>query len=182
MSRPTQVEQDLARLPQLAARSTGQPATTARLRSAAHGSRLPHGVNLDGIDLQRGREQPALLARLSQCVRVVCEEMPVDVYGDTPELSVEGRETWAGETDWLLATAHWWLTDDWTRQWITTEIDTIRRKLIRRLGHILGRHLCPVCAQQVDCNRMATLVIVECRHCDTVIAMRETLANQTQAC
>lgn len=152
----------------------------------APGSKPPAGVDLDRVDLDRGRQWPHLLARLGQCVRVVCEECP-SVLDAGPELCVEGAETWAGECQWLLATMATWERDDWTREWIGTEVAAITRKLRHKVERrprenatdgLVARR-CAVCGGTIEAYTSETVAVAECRACDRVIAMRERVRVTT---
>ena len=150
-------------------------------------SRMPPGVNLDRIDLDRGREWPALLAQLGQCIRVVCQECP-DVFPDGPQLSVEGRETWAGECTWLLATMHTWRKSGWCVEWIGTEVATIHRKLAGKIERKPTRdaanrmvHTCSVCGGTIEAYATEAIAVAECGQCERIIAMRARPRKQAEA-
>ncbi len=180
------IARHLAELPGLAARTarTGtsdhDPApggAPARFVRPLPGSRVPPGVDLGAVDASPNREQSRdQLTRLSQCVRVVCEEAG-DLRWTWPDPSANDRVTWIGETRWLLATASWWTTDDWCLEWITTEVEQIRGVLIERIDRATGR--CAICGETITSYATETLDVAECRHCDRVVSMREREALTT---
>ena len=179
------VVQHLAELPGLAARTAptatdrdprggGKPARYVRPDA---GPRLPPGLDLAAVDRDLDRQGSAdQLTRLSQCVRVVCEEAG-DLRWTWPDPSANNRVTWIGETRWLLATASWWTTDDWCLEWITTEVEQIRGVLIERIDRATGR--CAICGETITSYATEVLDVAECRRCDRVVSMRERQALTT---
>lgn len=178
------VVQHLAELPGLAAR-TAPTATdrdprgggdSARYVRPDAGPRLPPGLDLAAVDRDLDRQGSTdQLTRLSGCVRVVCEEAGDLRWTHFPDLAVEA--TWNSEARWLLATAHWWTTDDWCLEWITTEVEQIRGVLIERIDRATGR--CALCGETITSYATETLDVAECRHCDRVVSMREREALTT---
>lgn len=140
----------------------------------APGSKEPPGVNLDRAVLERDRQWPRLLARLGQCVRVVREECPI-VWTTGPEAASEGSETWVGECSWLIATLPDWYPDDWTREYVATEVHDIRRKLGAKAERpdADGLRRCSICGTELVAYSTATLDVAECLQCERVIGMRE---------
>lgn len=65
-----------------------------------------------------------LLSDLGQCVRAVVEHAGRD---DVPELT--DPPTWNSETQWLLATAHVWQTDDWLNEYVVSEVTHVHHAL-----------------------------------------------------
>ena len=181
------VVQHLAELPGLAARTAPTPADDddrpARggdygpIARPHAGPRLPPGLDLAAVDRDLDRQGSTdQLTRLSQCVRVVCEEAG-DLRWTWPDPSANDRVTWTGEVRWLLATASWWTTDDWCSEWITGEVEQIRGVLIERIDRATGR--CALCGETITSYATETLDVAECRHCDRVVSMRERQALTT---
>lgn len=177
----------LAELPGLAARTA--PTTTDRAGSRGGdtarfvrpdaGPKLPPGLDLAAVDRDLDRQHSAdQLARLSQCVRVVCEEAG-ELRWTWPEPSANDRVTWAGETRWLLATASWWTTDPWCSEWVTAEIESIRGVLIERIEKATGWTRCALCGAEITTYSTEVLDVAECQHCDRVVSMRERQALTT---
>lgn len=182
----TRLSQHLAELPGLAARTAPTPrdrddrgGSDARFIRPAAGPRLPPGLDLAAIDRELHRQHSAdQLAKLSQCVRAVCEEGG-DLRWTWPELAAEDRVTWTTETDWLLATMDWWITDAWCSEWINTEVEQIRATLIERIERASGWTRCALCGEEITTYSTETLDVAECHHCDRVVSMREREALTT---
>lgn len=180
------VVQHLAELPGLAARTAPTPADDDRparggdsgpIARPHAGPRLPPGLDLAAVDRDLDHQGSAdQLTRLSQCVRVVCEEAG-DLRWTWPEPSANDRVTWIGETRWLLATASWWTTDAWCSEWITGEVEAIRGVLIERIDRATGR--CAICGETITSYATEVLDVAECRRCDRVVSMREREALTT---
>ena len=178
------VEQHLAELPGLAARTAptatdrdprggGEPARYVRPDA---GPRLPPGLDLAAVDRDLDRQGSTdQLTRLSGCVRVVCEEAGDLRWTHFPDLAVEA--TWNSEARWLLATAHWWTTDDWCSEWIGGEVESIRGVLIERIDRATGR--CAICGETITSYATEVLDVAECQRCDRVVSMRERQALTT---
>lgn len=190
----TRLAEHLAQLPGLAARTAPPakdpdttPATTADDKSARFvrpdpGPRLPPGLNLAALDREIHRQHSVdQLARLGQCIRVVIEEVPEEsgIHRTFPALAPEGEQTWRTETGWLLATMHWWATDAWCSEWITTEVEAIRTKLIERIERAGGWKRCALCGEEITTYSTETLDVAECRRCERVVSMRERPALTT---
>ena len=157
----------LADLPRLAAQTvTGGPGGTTV------GSAAPPGTDLRAVDA--GREQPHLLHRLSQCIRAVCEEMPVETYRQTPDLQPEGRATWRSETAWLLATMGWWQGDDWCAEWVDTEEGRIRAALVAIVDANSHYRTCGVCGSPIEAHEVGDWAIAQCRSCERIVGAAET--------
>lgn len=180
----------IGELPELAAASVGVQYGDRSVRTRrAPSSRLPGGVDLGAIDLERGRQQPRQLSRLSMCVRVVVEEMPPAVWGRTPELAVEGSESWMSESGWLLATLPWWRGDPWCVEWVTTEVDHpdtgIRAVLTRAVRALEDptRRTCASCGVRLAAWTSASLMVAECPSCDLVagVAPRQMVTARQAA-
>lgn len=177
----TRLSRHLAELPGLAARTAPTPrdradrgSTDARFIRPTAGPRLPPGLDLAAIDRDLHRQHSAdQLARLGQCVRVVAEECDAETWRTFPALAVEGEETWASETGWLLATIGWWTTDQWCSEWITTEVEAIRATLIERVERANGWTKCALCGGTVESWSSETLDVAECKRCERVVSMRE---------
>lgn len=173
--------QRLGRLPQDAADSTVKDASNGAEGQAWNrplpGSKPPPGVDLDRIDLNRGRERPALLARLSGCVRVVHEEVGSD---GMPPASEEGQESWHGECRWLLRTMPRWATSDWCAEWIDTETLDIERKLKRAAIKVmdLTRMVCETCHTRIEPHATETLIVAQCPKCERVAGMAPRLTPE----
>ena len=166
------LERRLRHLPWLASRSVDHDIALGGgggIRIAP-GSKPPPGVDLDAIDRVRGRQQPQLLARLSQCVRVVCEEYDRRTL---PDPGPEGEESWASECGWLVATLPTWSTDPWCLEWIGGEVDTIHRILTEAIERLDGWKACGTCGGKITTHLSDTLATIECPECERVIAMRE---------
>lgn len=181
----TATERHLAELPGLAARTAptatdrdprggGDPARFVRPDA---GPRLPPGLDLAAVDRDLDRQGSVdQLTRLSQCVRVVCEEAG-DLRWTWPDPTANDRITWAGEVRWLLATASWWTTDPWCSEWIDGEVESIRGVLIERIDRATGR--CAICGEAITSYATEVLDVAECRQCDRVVSMREREALTT---
>lgn len=177
----TRLAEHLAQLPDLAAQTAPAPTgrkTAAggidptRIIHAEPGPRLPPGVDLDAIDRSLNRQHSTdQLDRLSQCLRVVGEECDPQTWRTFPERATEA--TWAGEVRWLLATMHWWTTDDWCNGYITTEVEEIRDALIERIERANGWTRCALCDHEITTYATELLDVAECKHCQRVISMQE---------
>lgn len=149
----------------------------------APGSKVPPGVDLDRLDLGRGRQWPHLLVRVGQCIRVVLEECP-GLRDTGPDLAPEGSETWAGECSWLLATMGTWWDDDWTRSFVESEVTAVGRKLRGKVERpdVDGRRRCSVCGSELVAYSSSTVDVAECRECERVVGMRaRTLLTTREA-
>ena len=160
-------------LPDLAERAAPVVAS-GRVDRVVHttGSRLPAGVDLHRIDVDHGRQHPDLLTRVSQCVRVVCEEH--DVW-TLPPLGPEGTETWTSECGWLLTTLPTWSTDEWCTEWIGTEIDGPRgvwSRLVRMVDASVDPTCCPICGVRVTAYGTRTVAVATCPECERVVGMK----------
>ena len=156
----------LADLPRLAAQTvTGGPGGTTV------GSSVPPGVDLTAVDA--GREQPKLLAKLSNCVRTVGEEAPAGVVRIAPSLPPEGRETWHSESAWLLATMGWWQGDDWCAEWVATEVKAVRWALIGLIEEHSHHRTCAICGSPVEAYVMGDYALAECPKCQRVLGMED---------
>ena len=165
----------IAALPRLAAqaapRHTGRGGHSASGVRTAPGSKPPPGVDLDAIDVSHGRQHPALLERLAQCVRVVLEERRrVDLW--QPEPTTEEEVSWASECRWLLATADWWTADPWCLEWVTTEVQHVRGKLSALLDRMVDPRTCDVCGVRLEAYTTDTLMVATCPECERVAGMR----------
>jgi hypothetical protein len=178
----------LAALPRLAAqaapRHTGRGGDSAGVRTAP-GSKPPPGVDLDAIDVSNGRQHPALLERLAQCVRVVWEEHPSRHL--LPPVAVGDEVTWASESAWLLETADWWMTDAWCVEWIERELlQPVRPKgILVRLSAMIeaqaDRFVCQVCGVRLEAHATDTLMVAMCPACERVAGMRPRLTERQRA-
>ena len=65
-----------------------------------------------------------LLARLTTCVRGVVEHAGWDAIPDLEEIP-----TWVSETSWLLATVSIWQDDEFLNDYVTSEVEQVRRDL-----------------------------------------------------
>ena len=179
MTRPTDdqvniLARHLGDLPQLAAESvTGDLAgTLVSVRGAAR-SRLPPGVDLAALDLADGRQQPALLHRLHQCVRTVHYGMTTDGQG-APPLADPGDVCWWSESRWLLDTLDWWRLDDWCAEWIHDEVEHPETGIMAKLTAAKlrredpTRRACPTCGVRLSAYTTASLMVAECPACDRV--------------
>lgn len=178
------VERQLRRLPDLAAQAAMSDQTPPARRGRRVGmGRLPQGVGAVLTDMDRGREHPALLGKLAQCVRVAFEEIHRG-GGATPPLAE--RPTWSSECTWMLVTiAHWW-ADDWAREWITGDLDGIERKLERLVGASRAPDedvptACPRCGAELDVWRTEVIAAAECPACDVVVGMRSMVSPKQLA-
>jgi len=181
IARPARLAEYLAQLPGLAAR-TAPPAEDrgptaggidpTRIIHPDPGPRLPPGLDLATIDRSIQRQHSTdLLAALTRCVRVVGEECDTETWRTFPERPTDA--TWRGEVRWLLATMHWWTTDDWCTEWITGEVCRVRAALIERVERASGWSTCALCGQPITTYETDTLAVAECTRCDRVISMRE---------
>ena len=156
----------LADLPRLAAQTvTGGPGGTTV------GSSVPPGVDLTAVDA--GREQPKLLAKLSNCVRTVGEEAPAGVVRIAPSLPPGGHETWHSESAWLLATMGWWQGDDWCAEWVATEVKAVRWALIGLIEEHSHHRTCAICGSPVEAYVMGDYALAECPKCQRVLGMKD---------
>lgn len=154
-------------LPRLAAATVvGGPGGTTVASPA------PPGVDLTAVDA--GREQPRLLAKVSECIRVVCEEMPRETYLRAPDLRPEGKGTWRTETAWLTATMGWWQADDWCAEWITTTEREVRAALIGIVDANSHYRTCGVCGSPIDAHQAGDWAIAQCRSCERIVGAAET--------
>ena len=167
----------LERLPRLARQADTEPRTTttdttpAGHRGGRLGPRLPAGVASVLSDLDQGRERPDQLARISQCVRAVQEELDLATLPDPgPEA------TWAGECRWLLATAAQWSRDPWCAEWIATEVADVERALVDRIHANTGR--CAICDTSLEVRTIGPLASAICPACDRVASMRLTTSPE----
>ena len=155
----------LGDLPRLAAE-----AGDVDISGSTVGSQPPPGTDLKVVDA--GREQPHLLARLAECVRVVArEEMPRDVFErapDRPEVV-----TWAGESQWLIATMGWWQADDWCAEWVYSEVKVIRHALIGLIEQHNSHRTCGVCAAPVETYQVGDYAYAECPKCERVLGVQD---------
>lgn len=166
----------LERLPDLARKAHARPAANDTQDSPAPGPRgrlgprLPSGVGhvltaiADAED--RDREQPDQLARISQCVRVVLEELDFAA----PDPGPEGTQTWAGECGWLLATIAEWGADEWCAEWIAGEVDDVEHVLVDRIHATTGR--CAICDTGLEVHVVGPVASAICPACDRVASMR----------
>ena len=153
-------------LPRLAAATTtdGPGGTTV-------GSPPPPGTNLTRIDA--GREQPLLLARLCECVRVIArEEMPQSVFDRAPDRAEV--PTWASEVAWLVATMGWWQADDWCAEWVSGEAEWLRLALAGIIERNSSYRTCGLCGSRVEAYQQGDYAIAECANCERVLGMVET--------
>lgn len=135
------------------------------------GSPTPPGLNLAAVDA--GREQPKLLARLCECVRVIArEEMPEDVFARAPERAEV--PTWASESAWLVATAGWWQADDWCAEWVDTEESRIRAALVAIVDANSHYRTCGVCGAPIEAHEVGDWAIAQCRSCERIVGATET--------
>lgn len=166
-------------LPRLAADSIAidRPNPQGERRGDRPGSKPPPGVDLDRIDLHRGREKPALLARLSACIRLVCEECDRRLL---PDLDPEGHESWSGEAQWLIATMAHWTRDTWCLEWITAEVAAITRKLTKAKARTVDYSAmkCPTCGGKITPHTTDVLIVAQCGHCERVIGMAPRLTDE----
>lgn len=170
----------LAALPRLAAqaapRHTGRGGHSASGVRTAPGSKPPPGVDLDAIDVSHGRQHPALLERLAQCVRVVWKEHPSRHL--LPPVAVGDEVTWASESAWLLETADWWMTDAWCAEWIERELlQPVKPKgILVRLSAMIEAQVdprtCDVCGVRLEAYTTDTLMVATCPECERVAGMR----------
>ena len=179
----TRIADHLAQLPSLAARTAPAPrprqTTTAgridptRIVRPEPGPRLLPGLDLAAIDRSIKREHSLdQLAKLRQCIQTIYKKGG-DLRWTWPELAAEDRVTWTTETDWLLATMDWWITDAWCSERITTEVEQIRATLIERIERASGWTRCALCGEEITTYSTETLDVAECPRCDRVISMRE---------
>ena len=154
-------------LPRLAAATVPDGPGGTTVASAA-----PPGTDLRAVDA--GREQPKLLAKVSECIRVVCEEMPRETYLRAPDLRPEGQGTWHTETAWLVATMGWWQGDDWCAEWIATAEREARGALVGLIEQHAHYRTCGVCGQPVEAYQSGDYAIAECPKCERVLGMVET--------
>lgn len=153
-------------LPRLAAQTIdGGPGGTTV------GSAAPPGVDLTAVDA--GREQPKLLAKLSNCVRTVGEEAPAGVVRIAPSLPPEGHETWHSESAWLLATMGWWQGDDWCAEWVATEVKAVRWALIGLVEANVHYRTCGICGNPIEAYRIGDYAMAECPKCQRILGMQE---------
>lgn len=179
---PAEAVERLSALP-LLAQLADQPDTTpaSRHTRALPGSRIPPGTQDVIAELDRGREQPDQLARLTRCVRAVWEEHDLSTL---PDLTHELQVTWHTETTWLATTLPLWWADPWCREWITSETLTGHDDGTRSIQHTLKQRAatrtpaatptCPTCGTQLTATitQHSTLAIAECPKCDRVLGMR----------
>ena len=154
-------------LPRLAAATVPDGPGGTTVASAA-----PPGVDLRAVDA--GREQPKLLAKLSECIRVVCEEMPRETYLRAPDLRPEGKGTWRTETAWLTATMGWWQADDWCAEWITTTEREVRTALVAVVDANSHYRTCGVCGSPIEAHEVGDWAIAQCRSCERIVGATET--------
>lgn len=172
-------ERQLRQLPDLAAKTLEptdrEPAgaeASARFVHPTPGPRLPPGLDLAEVDRAIGRQgSPDQLFKLSQCVRVVVEEVDGTTWRTMPNPSTE--PTWASEAGWLLATMGWWRTDPWCSEWIVRDVAEIHACLIERVERGNGWRWCALCSGPITTHESELLVIAECRACDRIVSMRE---------
>lgn len=113
MTTPAHVRSILDSLPTLAAEvflTWGHPNPSGEsndTRRPPAGSKPP--TDLEAWDTLRVDEK-GMLARLSMCVRMICEELR---DADQPWPDLCNPPTWAGECRWLLDTAQWWQAQPW---------------------------------------------------------------------
>ena len=159
----------MADLPRLAAQTIVNGAGGSTI-----GSMGPPGVDLTAVDA--GREQPRLLAKLSQCVRVVWEEMGEGTRSRSPELAE--RVTWATEVAWLTATAGWWQGDDWCSEWISRDVPGIRESLRGIIEANSHYRTCSVCSAPVEAYMQGDFAVAECPSCQRVLGMADVGYDQ----
>lgn len=178
----------LAALPRLAAQAAPRQAGSSDPADGIHtapGSKPPPGVDLDAIDVSRGRQHPALLERLSQCVRTVWEEHPA--RHQLPLMAVGDEVTWASESAWLLDTADWWTTDPWCVEWIERELFNRAKPkgILVRLSAMIeaqvDRFVCQVCGVRLEAHTTDALIVALCDRCDAVAGMRPRLTERQRA-
>ena len=153
-------------LPRLAAATVHDGPGGTTVASAA-----PPGTDLRAVDA--GREQPKLLAKLCECVRVVArEEMPASVFDRAPERAEV--PTWASETAWLVATIGWWQADDWCAEWVDTEESRIRAALVAIVDANSHYRTCGACGSPIDAHQVGDWAIAQCRSCERIVGGIET--------
>lgn len=181
----TRIAEHLAQLPGLAARTAPPTDDTPRGRTESArfvrpdaGPRLPPGLDLGAVDESLHRQHSVdQLARLTQCIRVVGEEVDATTWRTFPDLT--DTPTWDSEAGWLLATRWWWTTDAWCLEWITTEVEQIRDVLVQRIERANGWTRCALCGQPITTYSTEVLDVAECRACERVVSMREREALTT---
>ena len=151
-------------LPRLAAQTVADGPAGSTVASPA-----PPGVNLAAVDA--GREQPRLLARMTECIRVVIEEMPRDQRSRTPAYAE--RATWTSETAWLVATMGWWQADDWCAEWIALAVREVRHALLGLIEANSHYRTCGACGGPVDAYQSGDYAFAECPACQRVVGMAE---------
>ena len=165
---------DLRNLPLLARDARPVPARQLPNLSSSHpapGSKVPEGLDLDGIDTENDRQHAQHLTRLGQCVRVVLEEFP-DLTG------APTRASWWEVSHWLLATMPTWCGDEWVVEWITTEVDAITSALRRTIDAQVDRTACPSCGVRLDAHTTDALMVATCPDCERVVAMRTRVSKR----
>lgn len=161
----TRLAERLADLPRLA-----KAASAENPGGHGFGSDAPPGTDLNAVDA--GREQPHLLARLCECVRVVArEEMPRDVFDRAPDRAEV--PTWGTESAWLVATMGWWQGDDWCSEWIHGEVRTIRHALIGLIEEHAHHRTCGICGTPIEAYLTGDYAIAECPKCQRILGMQE---------
>ncbi len=173
----------IAGLPQLAADSVIRDTSNGvRVARQKPGSTPPPGVDLDRIDLSRGREQPALLARLSGCVRAVAEQLHQH-HRPVPDMALGTDISWSTESRWLIQTMTWWQTDDWCAEWCATEVDTIERKLTKAKTRAVDvtRQTCASCGTRITAHTTDQLMVAQCPDCGRIAGMKPRLTQAQRA-
>lgn len=126
----------LARLPELAAEAFltwNHPNPSGEVERRAVLVDAPPPTDIAVLDALRVEAELDSLTELSECVRVVWEQMPEDERGKYPDPRDRPTPTWAGESDWLRVTHGWWVAnlDDCDLGWVEDVIRTLHTNLER---------------------------------------------------
>lgn len=123
----------LARLPELAAEAFtcwGHPNPGERTDGVRTipGPRVP--IDVDTFDALR-TDEGGLLADLSECVRIVWQEMDPDAKAEHPDPHDWHEATWSSECHLLTASHDWWQAnlDQFDLGWVTDTIARTHRRL-----------------------------------------------------
>ena len=162
----TTTRERLRRLPELAAEAfltwdAPNPAPEAERTGKRRNPHPPAPTRLDVLDALRTSDD-GHLAMLTECVRIVWEQLRWDSDRDQWPDPREHQPTWTGECGWLLATFDWWQAnlDAADLGWVEGTITDAATELERVVREPRPARLrCPTCEDvlRVQDGGMVTL-------------------------
>ena len=172
----------LARIPDMAAEAyltwdapnpnPGERSDKTGRRSHVHQPAPTNLSTLVALDPLHG-----LLPTITECVRIIWEQMPAP---DRPPL--QHPPTWSGETGWLLATVTWWQShlDECDLGWVEDAIAAAYRELARLTREPEDKPvLCGRC--RIGALEQVHDAMWECHACGHTVTVRAVTLKQAAA-